>query len=95
MRLAVSGFGSRTPPHLRVELDIAARGDIVGLRKMEQEIICVLCGEKVGESSRTFEQRLVGDEDFCATCWNEIMHDGHEAPFTFSSQESAKIPWAN
>ncbi|MEM2140459.1 hypothetical protein [Nitrososphaera sp.] len=58
---------------------------------MEQERTCVLCGESVDDSSLTFEQRLVEDEDFCAPCWNEIMHDVRDAPFS----QDVKLPWAS
>lgn len=57
--------------------------------------ICVLCGDKVDELSRTFEQRLIEDTDFCAQCWNEIMHDGHESTIAYRPQEKVNVPWAS
>jgi hypothetical protein len=36
--------------------------------------LCVFCRE-VYDTLRdtTLEQRIVGDEDFCGVCWNEII----------------------
>jgi hypothetical protein len=56
---------------------------------------CVLCGDKVDELSRTFEQRLVDDTDFCAPCWNEIMHEGHESTISYRPYEGVKVPWVS
>ncbi len=37
-----------------------------------------MCGGAIDVSTLTFEQRLVNDEDFCRTCWNDIMYHEYE-----------------
>lgn len=37
-----------------------------------------MCGGVINSSSLSFEQRLIGDEDFCRTCWNGIMYEEHD-----------------
>lgn len=39
---------------------------------------CVLCGKAIDSLSLSFEQRLIGDQDFCRNCWNEIMIEGYD-----------------
>ena len=34
---------------------------------------CVCCSRIILIEVLSFEQRLVGDKDFCHVCWNEIM----------------------
>jgi len=81
---------------LRAELGIAARQTgLVGLHMMEQNRNCILCGSRVKDSSLTFEQRLIEDEDFCAPCWKEIMHDGRDMSLQYDPRESVKVSWVN
>ena len=35
--------------------------------------ICVCCNRIIAIEIRSFEQRLIGDRDFCHVCWKEIM----------------------
>ena len=36
--------------------------------------LCVCCSGPVEqEDSKSFEQRLVDDQEFCLRCWNEII----------------------
>lgn len=35
--------------------------------------VCVVCDNFIDAASLSFEQRLVGDQDFCRKCWDEIM----------------------
>ncbi|HXV46358.1 MAG TPA: hypothetical protein VD736_06770 [Nitrososphaera sp.] len=45
--------------------------------------ICVCChGLYDTARDTTFEQRIVGDEDFCSMCWNEIMTTEYAIDFT-------------
>ena len=34
---------------------------------------CVMCAETIDAASQIFEQRLIGDSDFCPRCFREIM----------------------
>jgi hypothetical protein len=44
--------------------------------------ICVCCRELYDTRDTTLEQRIVGDEDFCGVCWNEIMAAEYTVDFT-------------
>lgn len=48
------------------------------MKKMASRENCVLCGGTIDSDALTFEQRLINDEDFCRTCWNDIMHEEYE-----------------
>lgn len=34
---------------------------------------CLDCGAPIDPNSLSFEQKLVGDTDFCRQCWDRIM----------------------
>ena len=36
---------------------------------------CLMCGSPVIEESTSFEQRLIGDIEFCRRCFDAIMDD--------------------
>ena len=58
--------------------------------------ICVACNRKISTSILSFEQRLIGDADFCRSCWNTIMIDARDeeiipSPASFFSRESVNM----
>jgi hypothetical protein len=45
--------------------------------------LCVCCrGVYDTVRDTTLEQRIIGDEDFCSVCWNEIMMTEYAGDFT-------------
>ncbi|MGI0049090.1 MAG: hypothetical protein ACREAW_06075 [Nitrososphaera sp.] len=49
--------------------------------------LCVCCSEVYDTvKDTTLEQRIVGDEDFCSVCWNEIMNAEYAGDFTLLPQ---------
>ena len=41
---------------------------------MSSELLCICCTSPVEPvESKSFEQRLVDDQEFCKRCWNEII----------------------
>jgi len=43
---------------------------------MSSENCCVVCGILIRE--RTFEQRLIEEEEFCNNCWQKLIIDFEE-----------------
>jgi len=36
---------------------------------------CVSCFRPIDESSLSFEQKLIDDENFCRSCWDDVMSE--------------------
>jgi hypothetical protein len=41
---------------------------------MPTEAICIVCNNQFDSNKLTFDQRLIGDKEFCVRCWSDIMN---------------------
>lgn len=57
-------------------------------KSVECEVVvlryCIQCHNPIVVESQSFEQRLIGDEDFCRKCWDYVVSE-EDIPVTFET----------
>ena len=45
--------------------------------------VCIMCCEPIDYDNLSFQQRLIGDRDFCRACFDEILEAQYDSDMKY------------